>query len=172
MAENTHRYDTSVFYFSPRLRVKTECLLESLKNTYLPLKAGSLLKFRILYNINYKCNDLSKILFVVTGHHSILMFHWDDKMELVCKPTTRSNLLSILSVISISLPRSPELYIMSLLLVPEAQWTCTCRDRNHGFYFGFTSFVFCPFAPGCHYSMLIDRRVIVCKNLSGRLDTR
>lgn len=93
-------------------------------------------------------------------------------MELGLMPITHCNLLSIFSIISISLRRSPQLYITLTLLVLEAQWMSICRDRLVYFVLGFISFVFCPFAPGCHYSMLIDRRVIVCKILSGRLDAR
>lgn len=46
-------------------------------------------------------------------------------------------------------------------------FACVCAS-----HFGLISFVFRPSAPSCHYSMFIDRRVIVCKNLSGRLDSR
>lgn len=79
-AENTHHCDTwltlrCVLFFSSihDFRLKIECLLESFKKIYLPLKEGSLLKFKILFNINYKCNDLSKILFTFIGHITALL---------------------------------------------------------------------------------------------------
>lgn len=53
-------------------QVEIGCLLESFKNFYPPLKEGSVLKFKILSNINYTYNDLSKILFTFIGHVFII----------------------------------------------------------------------------------------------------
>lgn len=54
-------------------QVEIEWFLESFKKIfYLPLKEGSILKFKILSNINYTYNDLSKILFTLIGY--ITMF--------------------------------------------------------------------------------------------------
>lgn len=53
-------------------QVEIGCLLELFKNFYLPLKEGYVLKLKILSNINYTYNDLSKILFPFIGHVFII----------------------------------------------------------------------------------------------------
>lgn len=57
-------------------------------------------------------------------------------MELVLTPITHSHLLSIFSMISIGLRRSPQLYVTLTLLVLEARWMSICRDRLVYFILG------------------------------------